>query len=406
MKLLVGPGLRDPKGNEAFLVKALRKVADVRTFGPDAPDFEAVLRELPLRWSPDAILVRDAEFYKIPRGLERAPMPVFALIGDYNLSMSSMLPILGCFDHFFCDTKGVRIFKKLGFLNGEFFCLYGYDPEVHRDYGAPKTWDVVFLGNLNHSVQQEREASLYELARLGRRYRIHVDTGVYGSSYAKMLNSAHLVFNRSIRHEANMRFFEAMGCGAVVMNSHLDELDALGLLAGEHYLECLDVGEALDCFFEHWDDTQRNRIRLGARSVLPHHSYDKRAADLVEKLRSTPVDISRRSLSNLERAEIERRWVRHHADSVPMPGGKCSPPYDPVLVGWQKHLVEHELEIKNFDFQFWFWWADLLAASGLYQFMGEFLIQQEALLSVFGCYDSIAVQLRRKLNELIYGFSG
>lgn len=406
MKLLVGPGLRDPKGNEAFLVKALRKVADVRTFGPDAPDFDTVLRELPLRWNPDFILVRDAEFYKIPKGLERAPMPVFALVGDYNLSMNSMLPILGCFDHFFCDTKGVRIFNKLGLLNCEFFCLYGYDPDVHRDYDGPKRWDVVFLGNLNHTVQQDREASLYELARLGKRYRIHVATGLYGPPYAKMLNSAYLVFNRSIRDEANMRFFEAMGCGSVVMNQHLNELDDLGFSANEHYLECTDVGEAIDRFFEQWDETQRERIRVGVRDVLPNHSYDKRAADLVDRLQSRSVDISRRSLIHLERSEIERRWARHHADSVPIPGGKCLPPYDPVLVGWQKHLVENELQIKNFDFALWFWWADLLAASGLYQAMGEFLLQQETLLSVFGCYDSIAAQLRRKLNELIYGFSG
>lgn len=406
MKLLVGPGLRDPKGNEAFLVKALRKVADVRTFGTDSPDFDAVLRRLPFRWNPDAVLIRDAEFYKIPRGLERAPMPVFALVGDYNLSMSSMLPVLGCFDHFFCDTKGVRIFKKLGFRNCEFFCLYGYDPELHRDHGHPKTWDVVFLGNLNHSVQQERESSLFQLALLGRRYRIRVDTGVYGLPYAKMLNSSHLVFNRSIRDEANMRFFEAMGCGAVVMNPHLEELDTLGLRADEHYLECSDIEGAVDRFFKQWDDDQRNRLRLGARSVLADHSYDRRAADLVEILRTRPVDITRRSLAGLEKAEIERRWARHHADKVVIPGGKCLPPYDPVLVAWQRHLVEHELEIRNFDFHFWFWWADLLAASGLYQFMGEFLIRQEALLSVFGCYDSVAVQLRRKLNELIYGFSG
>ncbi|MBW1681774.1 MAG: hypothetical protein JRJ83_10090 [Deltaproteobacteria bacterium] len=108
MKLLVGPGLRDPNGNEAHL-------------------------------------------------------------GDYNLSLGQMLPIMCCFDYFFCDSKGVRIFRKLGFQNCEFLCLYGFDPELHRDYGLEKMWDVAFVGNLNHAIQQERESHLFRLARLADR---------------------------------------------------------------------------------------------------------------------------------------------------------------------------------------------------------------------------------------------
>lgn len=114
MRLLVGPGLYDPRGNEAFLVKALKKVADVKTFDQKASSFEDVLSGLPNGWNPDAIVVRDAEFYKIPSGIERADFPIFGLVGDYNLSLNQMLPILGCFDYFFCDTKGVRIFQQIG----------------------------------------------------------------------------------------------------------------------------------------------------------------------------------------------------------------------------------------------------------------------------------------------------
>ncbi|MBW2103755.1 MAG: hypothetical protein JRH05_14070 [Deltaproteobacteria bacterium] len=170
MKLLVGPGLRDPNGNEAHLVRSLKRMADVVTFDQQVDTLDGLLATLPSGWKPDAMLVRDAEFYRLPRGLEQAEFPVFALVGDYNLSLGQMLPIMCCFDYFFCDSKGVRIFRKLGFQNCEFLCLYGFDPELHRDYGLEKMWDVAFVGNLNHAIQQERESHLFRLARLADRY--------------------------------------------------------------------------------------------------------------------------------------------------------------------------------------------------------------------------------------------
>ncbi len=405
MKLLVGPGLRDPKGHEAPLVKALRRVAYVRTFEPGPSDFNTVLRALPHGWNPDAVLVRDAEFYKIPRGLECAPMPVFALVGDYNLSLPAMLPILGSFDHFFCDSNGERIFKKLGLTHCGFFCLYGYDPEVHREYAGPKDWDIVFIGNLNHAVQQDRESSLYELARIGKRYRVHISTGIYGQEYARILSSAHLVFNRAIRDEANMRFFEAIGCGATVMNRRLDELDRLGFFADEHYLECGTIQEAVERYFETWTAVERDRLKWEAGQAIRRHSYEQRAVDLVERMRSTPVDLAQRIFRGLDASDRKRRWDLHHAGEVSIPGGGRLTPFDPTLVRWQKLLVDGELEIRGFDFQMWFWWADLLAESGLYRFLADFLLDREALLDAFGCYGSITQELRRRLNRLIYGFS-
>ncbi|HDI78183.1 MAG TPA: hypothetical protein ENF54_00940, partial [Desulfobacteraceae bacterium] len=184
MKLLIGPGLYDPKGNEAHLVKSLKKVADVKTFDHTHRNFKDVIDSLPRGWRPEVILIRDAEFYKMPMSLEEADCPVFALIGDYNLTLNQILPVLGVFDYFFCDTKGVRIFNKLGFYNCDFFCLYGYDKDIHKDYGLEKDIDIVFIGNLNHQVQKKRESLLFRLAKLGRYFRIVIDTDIFGTDYA------------------------------------------------------------------------------------------------------------------------------------------------------------------------------------------------------------------------------
>jgi len=405
MKLLIGPGLSDPKGDEAFLVKALRKVADVKTFDSGIKDFEQLVRSVPHGWTPDAIVIRDAEYYKMPSGLERAELPIFGLIGDYNLSYNQMLPVLGCFDHFFCDSKGVRIFKKLGFNNCEFFCLYGFDPEVHHPYPSKKEWDVVFIGNLNAAVQQDREEYLYQLATLSGNYRIHIDTLIFGSEYASMLSKSHLVFNRSIRDEVNMRFFEAIGCGSVVMNNHLSELDELGLVPDQHYLVFDDVQATVVRYFKEWSAAERDRIRENAKQVMHEHTYDRRAQDLVKKIQTTRIDISKRRFAGLAEKERKKRWIRYRCDEVDVPGLGRWHRYDPTMVGWQKHLTRNELEIRSLDFNMWFWWMDLLAASGLHSYLAQFMMERQSLLSSFGCYRDVANTLRERLNILLYGFT-
>lgn len=404
MKLLVGPGLLDPKGNEAFLVKALKKVADVRTFDQDVSHFEDLISGLPHGWNPDALVIRDAEFYKMPLGIERADFPIFGLIGDYNLSLNQMLPVLGCFDHFFCDTKGVRIFNKLGFDNCEFFCLYGYDPELHRDYSLKKDMDVLFIGNLNRSVQQDREKHLYRLARMEHKYRVHIKTGIFGDEYARLMNRAHLVFNCSIRGEANMRFFEAMACGAVVMNNHIDELDVLGFRPDEHYLVYKDPQDAVIKYFEEWTDEKRESIRANVDQVLSQHSYDNRARALVEKIKNADVDITKRKMLELPLNEQALRWEKYNSDEVELKGGTKVDRYNPVVVGWQKCLIENELDINNFDFDMWSWWIDLLSASGLDTYLTQFLAERENLLSSMDCYQGVAKKIQDKLNTLVYGF--
>jgi len=404
MKLLLGPGLRDPAGHEAFLVKALKRAADVVTFDDRSETFDQALDTLPPGWTPDAIVIRDAEFYKMPSGLERAPWPVFGLVGDYNLSLGRLLPVLGCFDYFFCDAKGVRIFNKLGFDNCDFLCLYGFDPEAHRDFGEQKLWDIVFIGNLNHAVQQEREEHLCRLAALAGRYRVRIDTGLYGEPYARQLNRAHLVFNTAIRDEANMRFFEACACGATVMSPHLEELDRLGFYPDEHYLAYRDPCESAVRYFEEWPAAKKAALRENVRQALAGHTYDDRAEDLLRRIAATPVDLSARRLAQCPPDEAARRWQRYRSDAVALPGGSRVGAFDPVLVQWQKKLVRDELAVQSLDFAMWWWWAELLAVSGLDTPLAEFLAEREAVLSAFACYRDTRERVRAMLNKLLYGF--
>lgn len=406
MKLLIGPGLYDPKGNEAHLIKSLKKVADVKTFDSKYNNFQEVLNSLPNGWNPDAILIRDAEYYKIPPFLEVAEYPIFALIGDYNLTLNQMLPIIGVFDYFFCDTKGVRIFNKLGFYNCEFFCLYGYDPDIHKDYGLKKDIDIVFIGNLNHMIQKKREKLLYHLAKLGKYFKVHIDTNVFGIDYAKMLNRSHLVFNYNIRDEANMRFFEAMGCNSIVINRHIEELDLLGFIPNLHYLEGKNLQESVFKFFHKWGIKKKECMKDAIKEILPQHSYNSRAEELVKRIKKLMNNncVLRREFSLLSKKQREQRWRRYLLDEIEIKGMGKLHTFHPKMLEWQRYIVDNELKIENLDFSMWKWWIELLKVSGLYGPLLEFLMEKEELIEQFGCYKEILKVIRSEINLIIENY--
>ncbi|HQK47414.1 MAG TPA: glycosyltransferase [Syntrophorhabdaceae bacterium] len=401
-KILLGPGLYDPKGNEAFLVKAIKEVAETILFDGSFSSFEQLMGRLPKGWEPDFIIIRDAEFYKMPVNLENSPYPVIGLIGDYNLTLNKMLPILDSFDYFFCDTKGVRIFNKLGFNNCEFFCLYGYDPDLHRPYynSNEKEIDVIFVGNLNRAIQQEREQYLYRLARLGKHIKVKITTGIFGGEFAKLLSSARIVFNRSIRDEANMRFFEAAGCGSTVMSNHIQELDLLGFIPDRDYLTYTDNNfeETIISFFNGDVREKEEEFLSNMKGKIHLHTYRSRAEELINRLKMLHIDISQRRMLRLPIKDRMRRWQRYISDTVTIKGGINLNIFHPQIVAWAKHLIDNELEIKSFDINMWFWWMDLLKDAGLDEYLKYFIEDRLSLIESAPAFDNVKDEFRHYLT--------
>jgi hypothetical protein len=121
-------------------------------------------------------------------------------------------------------------------------------------------------------------------------------------------------------------------------------------------------------------------------------------------LARTEIDTSQRRLAQLPPEEAARRWALYRSDTVRLPAGESVSRLHPVLVNWQRQLLENEGEVANLDFALWSWWADLLAASGLDGALAQFLADRQSLLEPFGCYPEMKERLQAKINTLLYGF--
>ena len=99
-----------------------------------------------------------------------------------------------------------------------------------------------------------------------------------------------LVFNKSVRNDVNMRYFEAMGAGAVlVTDSTLDNGVEELFSPGEDFLEYRDDASMLAAIDSLLADDEK-REQIGARAqkhVLSRHTYHRRAEKILDVLAAT-----------------------------------------------------------------------------------------------------------------------
>jgi Glycosyl transferases group 1 len=173
-----------------------------------------ILSRIPAPEKPNILLFRSPEYLPLPTDLAPFPGLKILLITDWNLGLRFLPALCGLFDVCFTDPVGADLLRKAGAKNVLSAALYGHDARSVRDMQLTRDLDLSFCGNLNAGVHRARNRILTRLLPLRNRHKLHL-TQSFGPDYIRVLSRSRLVFNYSLRGEANMRLFEAMACGAV-----------------------------------------------------------------------------------------------------------------------------------------------------------------------------------------------
>ncbi|MBI1349395.1 glycosyltransferase [bacterium] len=147
------------------------------------------------------------------------------------------------------------------------------DPDIHRRHSVPLAWDWCFVGHLFPGPRTE----LIELLR--QQFPQAFVGQKYFEAMAETYSASRLVFNRSLADDLNMRVFEALACGSLLMTNDLaDHGQAELFQAGQHLVTYHSADELLErCAYYLKHDDERERIAAAGQALVQtQHTYRHR----------------------------------------------------------------------------------------------------------------------------------
>jgi spore maturation protein CgeB len=157
---------------------------------------------------------------------------------------------------------------------------YAADASTFKKYALPKIYDITFVGNIDPSVYAER---MRLLDRLKKRFNVHVFTSIYGNEVARIYSQSKIIFNKSLAGELNMRVFEAMSCGSLLLTDKIGN-GLLDLFENRKHLvayENDDIEDLVTYYLSH-EHERESIAAAGRQEVLMNHTYAHRSQRIMQ----------------------------------------------------------------------------------------------------------------------------
>lgn len=238
-----------------------------------------LMARLPDSFEPDLYLWIDS-------GPSRVPADVGSLAGhkacyliDTHISPELRIAMAEGFDTVFLAQKThLEMFKQAG-IKRVFWLPLACSPELHAVNAEERIYDVAYVGSLKGDPDDRRSRLLDDI---GRRFPNSVIGQFWPEEMARLYVRSKIVVNACVRRDLNMRVFEAMASGAMLITDEADGLEEL-FEDGKHlviYRGDAELPELVEKYLR--DDVARERIaREGATLVRNRHTYDRRLEEMM-----------------------------------------------------------------------------------------------------------------------------
>jgi hypothetical protein len=217
----------------------------------------------------------------LPVGMEKLNC-ITAWYGiDTHMDYEKHLKLGRLFDISFIAQKEFVQFLHNDGLRQVYWLPLAFAPELLPESIPERTIDIAYIGSDNVAINPHRHALLTQL-------RQKFSSIYFGLAKPKEMgliySSASIVFNKSVKNDVNMRFFESMGAGAVLIT---DPIYANGLedlfVEGEHYLVYKNDDELVPLVNKLLSD-KAACWKMGAsaqRCIMKLHTYRHRSVTII-----------------------------------------------------------------------------------------------------------------------------
>lgn len=267
-----------PDTTGVYCKNALEKICQVEHFQPTEmekvpPGFDLYL------------FIDDGFRYFLPDHLSPSAWWVI----DTHLNYDENLRSTGQFDHLFTAQRDAAIKFGLDGIKNVKWLPLGCDPERHKKVNTDKIFDVVFVGNF---VGKEREGCLKAIRKY---FPNHFIGQKYFDEMAKTFSQARIVFNQSILNDINMRVFEALSTGSLLITNAIDDngLDVL-FEDRKHLIMYKDEADLIARINEYLElkEERESIAEAGRNYVHEYHTYQHRMETILQTIFAEDTSIN------------------------------------------------------------------------------------------------------------------
>lgn len=307
MKNIIVVTSMTPTATANYLVHALRAIGckvfvcsdvsgeDVDMLASGAVDVAELVAHCGM--VPDLLLfIEGGTMQLLPIGLENLSCLTAWYGIDTHMDYGKHLRIGRLFDVTFIAQKEYVERLRIDGLRQTHWLPLAFAPELMPAELLERCYDVAYVGSDNAVMHPLRHSLLNALRQ---RFPAHwfgmASSSEMGSIYAQ----SRIVFNKSVNNDVNMRYFEALGCGAVLVTDPACANGVEDLFVKEqHFFEYEDENSLIALVESLLNDPERlTAISEECRTfVMDHHTYEHRMNALLltvaqsDKVRSPSAD--------------------------------------------------------------------------------------------------------------------
>lgn len=293
-----------PITTAVYLNRALRQIHNVHTIGPPlpevaieewslqnmrlpmdnldintsfTPDMAILLENTPPCDHPDLYLWVESIKGYYPKNLNALKCPKACYLIDTHYHLMDSLEMAKLFDYvFIAQLIDLEAFRAVH--PRVYWLPLACDPDIHGRHDVPKIYDVGFVGGMNPRRQQI-------LDFLAQHVSVHREKSFW-RDMARTFSTSRIVLNHASFDDLNMRFFEALASGSLLLSNHTTGSGQDILFKDGKEYACYNYENLLEVVRHYLaDENLREHIAdQGRQRVLAAHTYRHRMDDLLNVL--------------------------------------------------------------------------------------------------------------------------
>lgn len=212
---------------------------------------------------------------------------------DTHLGMDYRLNKAKQFDHVFVNQLAAKVEAEARGMKNVDWLPHAFEPQAYPRYPIFKKYDVCFIGHLQDTENfngLNRLDFLEEVFRnqpnfyFGTRHPAYPEKNMFEDA-AKTMAQSKICINISMKDDVNMRVFETLGTGSMLLTNWLPTLQDL-FEDNKHLVTYRDTHDALSKINYYLENEQeREKIAFaGYQEAIKKHTYKNRVLHILNTL--------------------------------------------------------------------------------------------------------------------------